>query len=79
LCLAGCATGATGADGARNRSRPHRHLLSLNFTRCANNPECSIHRPNIALFVQCWSRCQLFKHKHPRYNPPLHHFTSIWI
>ena len=34
---------------------------------------------NIALFVQCWNRRQLFKRAYPAYVPPLRDFVSIWI
>lgn len=44
------------------------------FSRCLN----ALKR-NIALFIQCWNRRQLFKQRYPRYDPPLRDFVSIWI
>jgi insertion element IS1 protein InsB len=44
------------------------------FSRCLD----ALKR-NIALFIQCWNRRQLFKQMYPRYNPPLRDFVSIWI
>jgi IS1 family transposase len=44
------------------------------FSRCID----ALKR-NIALFVQCWNRRQLFKRKHPPYNPPLRDFACIWV
>lgn len=34
---------------------------------------------NLALFIQCWNRRQLYKRAHPLYNPPLRDFVSIWV
>lgn len=44
------------------------------FSRCLD----ALKR-NIALFIQCWNRRQLFKRTYPRYDPPLRDFVSIWI
>ena len=44
------------------------------FSRCLD----ALKR-NIALFVQCWNRRQLFKQAYPAYTPPLRDFVSTWI
>ena len=44
------------------------------FSRCID----ALKR-NIALFIQCWNRRQLFKLTYPLYNPPLRDFVSIWL
>ena len=44
------------------------------FSRCLD----ALKR-NIALFIQCWNRRQLYKRAYPHYDPPLRNFVSIWI
>lgn len=44
------------------------------FSRCIQ-----VLKRNIALFVQCWNRHQLFKRTYPSYNPPLRNFACVWV
>jgi insertion element IS1 protein InsB len=57
-----------------------RHYLArlAKKSRCFSRCMHALKR-NIALFIQCWNRRQLFKHTYPRYDPPLRDFVSIWI
>ena len=57
-----------------------RHYLArlTKKSRCFSRCREALKR-NIALFVQCWNRRQLFKRAYPAYNPPLRDFVSIWL
>lgn len=57
-----------------------RHYLArlARRSRCFTRSLAALMR-NIALFVQCWNRRQLFKRAYPTYNPPLRWFASMWV
>lgn len=57
-----------------------RHYLArlAKKSRCFSRSLDALKR-NIALFIQCWNRRQLFKQRCQRYDPPLREFVSIWI
>lgn len=57
-----------------------RHYLArlAKKSRCSSRCLAALKR-NIALFVQCWNRRQLFRRDRPRYSPPLRNFASIWL
>lgn len=57
-----------------------RHYLArlAKKSRCFSRSIAALIR-NIALFVQCWNRRQLFKRRWFQYNPPLADFVSMWL
>ena len=57
-----------------------RHYLArlAKKSRCFSRSVLALVR-NIALFVQCWNRRQLFKRRWFQYNPPLADFVSMWL